>query len=174
MLTLDHNQMPNGNKLGLKGSWHVQLERDGKIILDKVFPNGITNEGKNTILDVMFHGTAATATWYLGLISNTGYSALAAADTMGSHAGWTEFTGYSEGTRQEWTEDAAASQAITNSTPVTFNINAGGTLKGGFLTSGSAKSGTTGILWGTALFNADIPVLNGDVLRVTYTVTTSG
>lgn len=134
--------------------------------------NDITNEGKNTIFEVFFHdGTQiASSSWFIGLISNSGFSALAAADTMASHSGWTEFTGYSQSTRVAWGPGAAASQSITNSTPATFDINASGTVKGIFVTSNSTKSGTTGKLWATALFSADVPVNNGDQLKVTYTV----
>jgi hypothetical protein len=134
--------------------------------------NDITNEGKNTIFDVMFHdGTQiASSSWYLGLISNSGYSALAAGDTMSSHSGWTEFTAYTQSTRVAWGPGAAASQSTTNASPATFDINASGTVKGIFVTSNSTKSGTTGKLWATGLFTADVPVSNGDQLKVTYTV----
>ena len=38
------------------------------------FPNAIVNEGKNKLLNVMFHGVTAIGTWYMGLIDLTGYS----------------------------------------------------------------------------------------------------
>jgi hypothetical protein len=133
-------------------------------------PNGITNVGKDHALDVLFHAVTQTATWYIGLIDNSGFTALAAADTMSSHAGWNEFTTYSEATRQEWTEGAASSQSITNATPATFSINGSGTVKGIFVTSSNTKSGTTGTLWSTALFPSNIAVINGDSLKITYTV----
>lgn len=156
-----------------KGLWSIELWRDGKCIHKEDAPNGVTNVGKNSILGVQFHADTQITAWYLGLIDASGYSALAAGDTMSSHAGWTELTGYSQATRPQWSPDAAASQAITNSTLVQFDINATGTLKGGFLVSNSTKGGTTGTLWGTALFSGDIPVSNGDILKVTYTVSAS-
>lgn len=160
------------NKVGLNGKWHFDHVRDGQVIGRFDFPNDITNEGKNTLFEVMFHdGTQiAASSWFIGLISNSGYSALAATDVMNSHAGWNEFTGYSQTTRVAWGPGAAASQSITNGSPATFDINSSGTVKGVFVTSNSAKSGTTGKLWATALFNADVPVSNGDQLRATYTV----
>ncbi len=160
------------SKVGLHGQWQVDHYRDGKFLQKFDFPNDITNEGKNTLFEIMFHdGTQiANASWFIGLISLSGYSALAAADVMNSHGGWTEFTGYSQSTRVAWGAGAAASQSITNSSPATFDINASGTVKGIFVTSNSAKSGTTGKLWATALFTADVPVTNGDQLRSTYTV----
>lgn len=156
-----------------KGKWVVEhRDKDGNLKGTYDFPNDITNQGKNSIFEVYFHdGTQiASSSWFIGLISSSGYSALAAADTMSSHAGWTEFTGYSESTRQAWGPGTAASQSITNATPATFSINSSGTVKGIFVVSNSTKSGTTGTLWSTALFSADVPVTNGDELKVTYTV----
>lgn len=159
-------------KCGLKGHWQAEHYRQGNFLAKYDFPNDITNQGKNSLFEIMFHdGTQiANASWFIGLISNSGYSALAAADTMASHAGWTEFTGYSQGTRVAWGAGAAASQSITNASPATFDITSTGTVKGIFVPSNSTKGGTTGTLWSTALFTADVPVANGDQLRVTYTI----
>lgn len=161
------------DKLPLRGRFQIEhLDKDGNVKGVYDFPNDITNEGKNQLFEIMFHdGTQiANASWFIGLISNSGYSALAAGDTMASHSGWTEFTGYSQSTRVAWGAGAAASQSITNSSPATFDINATGTVKGIFVVSNSTKGGTSGKLWATALFTADVPVANGDQLRVTYTV----
>lgn len=157
-------------------AWHnpVKMEhwRSGKLLRTYNTLNDITNEGKNTIFDVMFNnGTQiANNSWFIGLISNTSYTGVAATDTMSSHGGWTEFTGYSQANRVAWGSGAAASQSVTNATAATFDINAAGTVKGVFITSNSTKSGTTGKLWATALFAADVPVSNGDQLKITYTV----
>jgi len=153
---------------------HFGRNASGELFLKDTYSlhNDITNEGKNEILDIMFSdGTQiAASSWYIGLISNSGYSALAAGDTMASHGGWTEFTGYSQATRVAWGPGNPASQSITNASPATFDINASGTLKGIFVTSNSTKSGTTGKLWATGLFAADVPVSNGDQMKITYTV----
>jgi hypothetical protein len=160
------------DRLLLAGKFKVEHVRDGQVIDTYDFNNDITNEGKNTLFDVMFaSGTQiGSASWFIGLISNSGYSALAAGDTMASHSGWTEATGYTQSTRVAWGPGSAASQSITNASPATFDINATATIKGIFVTSNSTKSGTTGKLWSTALFSADVPVTSGDQLRVTYTV----
>lgn len=160
-------------KVGLRGQFGVDhVDSDGNLKARYDFRNDITNQGKNSLFEIMFHdGTQiASSSWFIGLISNASYSALAAGDTMSSHAGWTEFTGYSQSTRVAWGPGAAASQSITNASPATFDINATGTVKGVFVVSNSTKGGTTGTLWATALFTADVPVANGDQLRVTYTV----
>jgi len=147
------------------------FDKHGKKIGEYEFPNGIVNVGKDLLLDVMFNdGTAiAQASWFIGLIDLSSYTGLAAADLMTSHGGWNEFTTYSEGTRVAWGPGSASSQSVTNATPATFNISGSGTVKGVFLVSNSAKSGTGGTLWATALFAADVPVNSGDQLKVTYT-----
>jgi hypothetical protein len=171
-----------------QGRFVVEHFRNGEKVGQYEFPNGITNEGKNKLLDVMFHATAAITTWYLGMIANSGYTALAATDTYENinqtGNGWDEFTDYTDAanggsasTRPQWTEGAAASQAITNASPVIFDITASGTVKGLFLAGGTAGSQNKGnhaagaILWATALFTTgDVPINTGDQLKVTYTV----
>lgn len=172
----------------LRGRFQVEHIRDGKVINTFDFPNGIVNEGKNFLLDVMFHGTTAYGTWYLGLIDNSGFSALANDDTYDdidqAGNGWDEFKTYTDAgngdsttTRPAWTEDAASGQSITNSTVVVFDITGTATVKGVFLAGGAnaqtkgdhTASGNT--LWATALFSGgDVAVQNGDQLKVTYTV----
>jgi hypothetical protein len=66
---------------------------------------------------------------------------------------------------------------VTNSgTPANFTINATGTVGGAFLTSGSAKSGTTGTLFSEKAFSSpgDRSVVSGDILAVTYTFSLAG
>lgn len=150
----------------------VELYRQGELAEIIETFNDITNVGKNYILDVMFNGGTQIAnnSWFIGLISNSSYTGVAAGDTMASHSGWTEFTTYSQSTRVAWGSGAASGQATTNATAATFDITSSGTVKGVFVNSVSTKSGTTGTLWATALFAADVPVSNGDQLKITYTV----
>ncbi len=160
------------DKIDIKGYWNVEHWRGGQLLSKFQAPNLVVNVGKNSILDVYFNGATAIAanSWFKGLISLASYSTIVAADTMASHAGWTEFTAYSQATRPLWTQGSAASQAVTNASPVVFSINGAGTVKGGFITSNSTKSGTTGTLWSAALFPSDTVVANLDELRTTYTL----
>jgi hypothetical protein len=153
--------------LNVKGLFNIACyDKDGKLKWEKEAKNAATDEGLNKLLDVMFHGTAAIATWYIGLITGTG--TLAAADTLASHAGWTEGTDYT-GDRKEWTEGAANAKAITNAATVDFACSGSMTVKGAFLAS--AATGTSGTLFCTAAFTGgDQAVGNGDTLKVTYTV----
>lgn len=176
------------DQLEPRGRFVVEHFRNGVKIGQYEFPNGIANEGKNKLLDVMFHAQSAITSWWLGLIDNAGYSALAAADVyaqIGGTNGWAEFTDYTDAanadsasTRPAWTEGAASSQAITNGTPVVFDITDTGTVKGLFLVGGHAdcqnksdNAASGGVLWATALFNTgDVAVNADDQLKVTYTV----
>lgn len=157
--------------LGMKGRYFIEhFDVNGTLKGKYEVPNGIVDVGMNHILNTQFHDTTAVSTWYIGLIDNAGFSALANADTMASHAGWAESVAYTEANRVEWAEDAAAARAITNSTTSDFSINATVTLKGIFITSDNTKSGTSGTLWSTATFASNVAAVNGDTLKITYTV----
>lgn len=156
---------------GLKGHYSAQcFDVDGNLKWEQEFPNGITDVGIAYLLDAGFDdGTKVTA-WSIGLIDNAAFSALAAADTMASHAGWAESVAYSESTRVAWTSGATASRSITNASTVDFTMNATAVIKGVFITSVNTKSGTTGTLWSTAAFGSNASVTNGDTLKITYTI----
>ena len=148
---------------------HRDIDDNLKAVYE--FPNGIVDEGLDHLLDVGFHGSSQTGTWYIGLVDNSGFSSFADVDTLGSHGGWSEFTDYTESNRVEWEEDAASSRSITNSTTADFSINASGNVKGIFVSSNNVKStGNTGTLWSTAAFSSVVSTANGDTLKVTYTV----
>ena len=145
------------------------FDADGNLKWSDQFDNLVTTVGKNDALDKYLAGSAYTATWYLGLIDSTGYTAVAVGDTAASHAGWTENTGYSQGARPvaSWSAAAAGSKAL--STPAVFNMTATATIKGAILINNSTKAGTTGVLYSAGLFSGgDKPVQNGDTLNVSY------
>jgi len=159
----------------VKGKFQVKhLDKDGNLKNEFDVPNGITDEGLNHILDVTFDGiVTAIANWYIGLIDNAGFTALAAGDTaaqIGGSNGWAENTDYGAATRVEWAPDAASARSIANSTTADFAINATVTLNGIFIASASAKSATSGTLWSTASFASTVAAVNGDTLKITYTV----
>jgi hypothetical protein len=167
--TVQRTRTP-GSDLAIGGNFTLRcVGADGRVKWEVEAKNGVANEGLNKVLDVMFHGTTAITTWYLGLINNSPTPTLAAADTLASHAGWAEFTSYT-GNRLEWTEGAASSQSISNSSTVDFPITGSGSVYGVFLSS--AATGTSGTLWATAALSGGAQsVGNGDTLQVTYTVT---
>lgn len=162
--------MPVESLKDFGGTFKIDHIRDGKVIGEYEFDNSVVDVGMNHLLDVLFNGTTQVTTWYMGLVDNAGFTAYAAGDTSASHAGWTEFTSYSEAVRQTWDPGSASARSLSNGTAVTFSINGTGTVKGLFTISDSTKSGTTGTLFSTASFSSTVAVINGDSLKVTYTV----
>lgn len=154
-----------------KGRFIFDIIRKDGSIEHQEFPNGITNEGKNYILDTMFNSQTqiAQSAWCIGLISNSGTPTLAAADTMASHA-WSENVSYSQSTRVAWGPGNASSQQVTNASAATFDITGTDTLYGVFMASNNTKSGTSGILWTTAAFASTIPVTSGDQIKISYAI----
>jgi len=144
----------------------VCRDKDGNEKWREHAHNLLVDTGLNLILDSGFSGTE-----YLGL---KGGGTPAAADTMASHASWSEITDYSESTRPTFSHAAAASQAITNSaSKAQFSINATTSIYGIFCTTNNTKGGTTGTLIGATNFASAKSADNTDTLEVTYTVTMS-
>lgn len=168
------------DQLLARGRFHVEHWRAGKLIETHDIRNAITNEGKNKLLNVMFHAVAAIDTWYILLIDGAGTPVLVAADVYGQingTNGWDEFEDFTEAARLEWTEGVGASQTITNASPVVFNISGSGSVYGlGIVGGGStpsllADAAGGGTLWAAAAFTSGtVTVMNGDQLKVTYTV----
>jgi len=75
------------------------FDANGNLKWRDIIHNLVTTVGKNDALDKYLAGSTYTAAWYMGLISASGYSAVAAGDTAGSHAGWTESSAYTQSSR---------------------------------------------------------------------------
>ena len=165
-----------------KGRYKIQChDAQGNLKWEDIAPNLVVNVGLQDMNAKYFTGSAYTAAWYLGLITGPGSgTTIAAADTMSSHAGWSENTGYSQATRPTCTfgtpTTANPSVATNSASPATFTINATSTIAGAFLTSISTKGGTTGILFSASDFSSpgDRAVVSGDTLSVTYTLSLAG
>ena len=158
------------------GVYHVEChDKDGNLKWSADSKNLVVNEGLQYMAGSALTSVTQITTWYLGLYGAAASNTPASGDTMASHAGWTEVVPYSNATRVVATFATATlgnPSVVTNSaSPATFTINATETVGGAFLTSGSAKSGTTGTLFSAADFSApgDRNVVSGDVLSVTYT-----
>lgn len=154
------------------GQYTVEcIGADGQVKWSEQFKNLVVTVGKNFMLDETFTASNYTASWYLGLVDGTTSPTYNAADTMGSHAGWSEFTSYSEPTRISpvWSAASSGSKATT---PTSFSINGTGIVAGAFMVTDSTKSGTTGTLYSAGNFTGGSrSVANGDTLNVTYTAT---
>jgi hypothetical protein len=154
------------------------FDADGKLKWRDTIENVVATVGKNLMLDTAFAGAAYTVTGpYMGLISSTSYSAVAAGDTMASHAGWLEGGGANAptytGNRKTavWSAATAGGKAV--SPALSFAITGTGTAKGAFLVYGSGasatKDNTGGTLWSAGTFSTgDKAVVNGDTLNVNY------
>ena len=188
--SITRKREPLDSDIGFKGRFVVQHWRDGKRINEYHFDNAVTNEGKNAILGVQFKSSTQRTTWYLGLISSTGYTSLQAtddyADINQSANLWTEFAGYTDDantnsavTRPAWNMGSVSAQSLTSLASSVFDITSAGTVKGLFAVAGAnaqTKSDHTAgnQLWSTALFTTgDVVVASGDQLKVTYTVSAS-
>ena len=87
--------------VGVTGKFIVECrDAEGNLRWADGFPNLVVTTGKNDLLNKYFLGSAYTAAFYVGL---KGTGTIAAGDTMASHAGWSEITGYSNATRPTFT-----------------------------------------------------------------------
>jgi hypothetical protein len=154
-------------------------DKDGKLKWRDTAKNVVTTVGKNLALDTYLAGSAYTVTGpYMGLISSTSYTGVAAADTMASHGGWLEAGNTNAptytGDRKTAAWSAASSGSKSLSAALSFSITGTGTVKGAFLVYGSGavatKENTSGTLYSAGLFSGgDRAVVNGDTLNVSYT-----
>lgn len=154
----------------MRGRFRVEcVGPDGRVKWVEEFDNTVVNEGKDDILEQYFNGAAYTASHFVGLTDGT--PTVDAANTMASHAGWTEIQDYSEGTRPAYDPAAAASQSIDNAaSKASFSINGTATVGGAFVTTNNTKGGTSGkLIAGGAFSLGDQGVDSGDTLNVTYT-----
>jgi hypothetical protein len=166
----------SGEQAKATGVYHVEChDKDGNLKWSADTKNLVVNEGLAYMAGTALTSVTQITTWYIGLYGAGASNTPAAGDTMASHAGWTEVVPYSNATRVAATFVTATTanpSVVTNAaSPATFNINATSTVGGAFLTSGSAKSGTTGTLFSAADFSSpgDRSVVNGDIISVTYT-----
>lgn len=147
------------------------FDRAGRLKWVEEVRNLVVNVGLNDLLDKTFKGSSYTAAHYVGLVDNASFSAIAAGDTMGSHAGWLENTDYSNSNRPTLTLGSVSGGSVDNSaSKAAFSINGTATIKGAFVTTNNTKGGTTGILYGAAAFGSNRAVENGDTLNVTVTL----
>lgn len=156
----------------LENIYHVEcFGPDGALKWEDDFSNLVVNVGLDDSLDKHLKGSSYTAAWYVGI--TTGSPSPAAADTMGSHGGWTESTVYSNANRPTLTLGTVSGQSVDNSaSKAVFNINASGTVGGAFVVNDDTKGGGTGTLYGCGAFTGgNRTVADGDTLNVTVTCT---
>ena len=154
----------------ISGFYNVEcVGADGQVKWSDTIKNLVVTVGKNDLLDKYFAGSSYTAVWYMGLVDGTSTPTYAATDTLASHAGWTENTGY-VGINRISVGWNAASSGYKTSTSTTFSINVSGTIAGALLTVTQAKATTTGVLYSAGNFTGGSrTVISGDTLNIVYT-----
>lgn len=153
----------------------VCRDKHGNVKWTETITNTVMTAGKNDLLDKYFSGSAYTAAWYVGLISDADYSAINAADTAASHSGWkeagtTNAPDYDESARPQISWSAASSGSKAASSACTFTIAEAGTVKGAFVISDDTKDGTAGVLYSASTFSGDRTVADDDTINVTPTM----
>lgn len=165
-------------KVRIHGRFEVECrDKDGNLKWKDTIDNTTMDAGVRLALDTFLAGSGYTAAVYMGLISSDTYSAINAADTMASHAGWREAGGsyaptYTTRKTCAWAAASSRSKALSAALPFTFT--GGGTVKGAFLVYGSGASATVdntgGVLYSAGLFTGgDKVVIATDILNVSYT-----
>jgi hypothetical protein len=182
---LNTNVVDN-ESVGVAGHYHIECrDAAGNLKWEESFPNLVNSIGKQLLMDTLLKGSAYTVVGpFLGLINSS--PTFLAADTMTSHAGWTEFTNYTVGGSavRGTAVFASATSAglspanITSSlaTSITYTITgAGGTVSGCFLVTGagavSTQSSTAGTLYSAGAFAVPKITTVGDTVSVLYTAT---
>jgi hypothetical protein len=173
--------------VGVEGRYHVVCrDAEGNLKWEEEFPNLVNAVGKQLMLDTLLKGSAYTVVGpFLGLISGASPT-FTAADTMTSHAGWTEFVNYTVGGSAVRGTAVFASATSTGTTPsnvttsaasaITYTITgAGGTVGGCFLVTGtgavSTQNNTSGTLYSAGAFATAKVTTAGDTVSVTYSTT---
>lgn len=165
---------------GLMIDQHYQVwayDKDGNLKWYDEFHNLVPTVGLNYYLDCSLVSGCTSPALYVGIVTGPGSgTTYAAGDTMSSHAGWSEDTTYSEGTRQTWTPNgAAAAGSVSNSSSkAQFSINGSATIAGAFMSTDNTKSGSSGTLVGAGDFTGgDRSVVSGDTLNIQITASIS-
>jgi hypothetical protein len=153
-------------------------DANGNLKWEDHYDNLVTDSGARDLLDKYLSGSGYTATFYVGLIGAVGYGAgPVAADTSGSHAGWTEAGSanaptYSQVVRPTASFSAAAARTKALASAATFSITSAGAIKGSFLSNVAAKDAASGVLFSAGLFSGgDKVVASGDTINVSYSLT---
>ena len=181
------SNVADNETVGIEGVYHVECrDKDGNLKWEESFPNLVNAIGKELMLDTLLKGSSYSVTGpFLGLISGS-TPTFTAADTMTSHAGWTEFTNYTVGGSAVRGTAVFASATSTGTTPsnvttstataITYTITgAGGTVGGCFLVTGSGasstQSNTGGTLYSAGAFAVPKITTALDTVTVTYSTT---
>lgn len=169
------------DNLDILGVFHYECtDSDGNVLWEDESHNLVTTLGKNALLDNTLATPATLVGPYMGLISSVGFTAVVAADTMASHAGWNEAQGVTNlpdytGNRQTAAFSAASAGSKAMSAGLSFVFTSAGTVQGSFMTLGAGavvtKASTLGTLFNAGTLTTAQPVISGNTLTVSWTGT---
>ena len=154
------------------GLWQITC-RDGQGNLKWIEEtrNLVVNQGLDSLLGVTLNKWTQVQTW--SVLVTSGHPTVAAGDTGASHAGWDEYTGYSESIRQPWLAGAVSGQSVSNTnSKAVLSINAAGSIGGAGLISVNSKGVSGGSLYAVGSFSLKT-LSSGDTLQVQATFTTA-
>lgn len=132
--------------------------------------NAVANEFIDLLLNVVLGNASAPSAWYIAPFtsSTAPTSALTGATFTATQ---TEYTTYTEATRQQWVKDGVSTAEVMQNAnaPAVFTIGTGGaTVSGAGMLSASAKSATANTLAAAGLFSAANTLGAGSKLTVEY------
>lgn len=170
-----------GEKALLQGHFAMQCfdKLDGELLWQEDFDNVVCTPAKNLNLDTFLAGSAYTVTGpFLGLISSASFSAVSAADTMASHAGWLEAGSANaptfSGARQTAVYASASAGSKALSPALAFTMTGSGTVQGAFVVLGTGAvatlASTAGTLLSAGAFGTPQPVISGNVVTVSWSL----
>src|SRR6266436_8777886 len=170
----------------LVGTYFVEcVAKDGTVKWTDTIVNTVMTEGKNLALDTILAGSSYTVVGpYMGLISNTSFTAIAAGDTavqINGTNGWKEAGSTNNptysGTRKTAVFNSASGGSKGLSASLSFAITSTGPdiCKGAFIIYGtgavSTINNTSGKLLSAGLFTGgDKSVSNGDTLNISWSL----
>lgn len=162
-----------GEGLEAIGVYTAELIRDGVVIWTDTFPNVVTTQGKNAMLDKFMDRGTAFSNVAVGLHTTVGN----AASTYASPSPQVEATVIAARIAPSFS--ASASGVKSTSSAVSFSITGGASITGAFLvyanaacTAVSDTAASGGSLFSSGAFTGGTrAVINGDTLNVSYSMT---
>lgn len=141
---------------------------DGRLLGARTFENGTTAQGVTHMAARVFLGAAAFPTWYVGLIDQSGFAALDAADTHQAHPGWAEWAAIYAGLRVAWVPAGAAGRFMDAALTI-LSVTATGQVRGAFLASTPSIGAASGqVLYATGVDASPLDVEAGGTVTVGY------
>lgn len=171
----------NRDDILLEPNWREIVEQyalrvDQEELFRDAYKNLVVDQGVNHALDIELSGGTQITSWFLALLQGT--PTIAASSTYQNlmSTGNEEFTTYSEGTRQAWSDGGVSAKSVDNSgSPATFTISSDGqTIGGAALVSSNTKNDNAAgpFMYAAGAFSAgDKSLDTNDTVDVTATFT---